>query len=58
VRPAAAVGMTAVFVRRGPWAWIQAGRADPPEAAITVASLAELPGALARLGPRSEQDQR
>ena len=57
VRPAAAVGMTAVFVRRGPWAWIQAGRSDPPEAAITVGSLAELPVALARLGARSEQDQ-
>jgi FMN phosphatase YigB (HAD superfamily) len=25
IRPAAAAGMVAVFVRRGPWAWIQAG---------------------------------
>jgi HAD superfamily hydrolase (TIGR01549 family) len=48
VRPAAAAGMVAVFVRRGPWALIQAGRATPPEAAICVETLAELPGALAR----------
>ena len=47
VRPAAAAGMVAVFVRRGPWALIQAGRANPPEAAISVESLVELPGALA-----------
>ena len=47
VRPAAAAGMVAVFVRRGPWGWIQAGDADPPEAAITVATLVDLPEALA-----------
>jgi HAD superfamily hydrolase (TIGR01549 family) len=47
IRPAAAVGMVAVFVRRGPWAWIQAGRSNPPEAALTVESLADLPVALA-----------
>ena len=48
VRPAAAAGMVAVFVRRGPWAWIHLGRDDPPEADIVVESLAELPE---RLGP-------
>ena len=48
VRPAAAAGMVAVFVRRGPWALIQAGRSRPPEAAICVETLAELPDALAR----------
>lgn len=48
VRPAAAAGMVAVFVRRGPWAWIHLGRDDPPEADIVVESLAELPK---RLGP-------
>ena len=48
IRPAAAAGMVAVFVRRGPWAWIQAGRSNPPEAAISVESLAELPEALRR----------
>ena len=48
VRPAKAAGMLAVFVRRGPWGWIQAGTEDPPEADIVVESLAELPE---RLGP-------
>ena len=33
VGPAAAAGMVAIFIRRGPWAWVQAGRSDPPEAA-------------------------
>lgn len=48
VRPAAAAGMLAVFVRRGPWGWIQAPGEDPPEAGLVVNSLAELPK---RLGP-------
>ena len=48
VRPARAAGMLAVFVRRGPWGWIQAGRDDPPEADVTLGSLADLPE---RLGP-------
>jgi HAD superfamily hydrolase (TIGR01549 family) len=47
VRPAAAAGMQAIFVRRGPWAWIQQPSGSPPEAALTVESLAELPEALA-----------
>jgi hypothetical protein len=42
--------MQAIFVRRGPWAWIQAPVEDPLEAALTVNSLAELPGSLGRLG--------
>jgi HAD superfamily hydrolase (TIGR01662 family) len=46
IRPAAAIGMQAIFVRRGPWAWIQAGRSQPPEAALTIESLEELPAAL------------
>jgi HAD superfamily hydrolase (TIGR01662 family) len=49
VRPAAAAGMQAIFVRRGPWAWIQQPTGSPPEATMTVESLAELPGALGRL---------
>jgi len=49
VRPAAAAGLQAMFIRRGPWAWIQAPTDDPPEAVLTVNSLAELPAALARL---------
>jgi HAD superfamily hydrolase (TIGR01662 family) len=51
VRPAAAAGMHAIFIRRGPWAWIQAPRDDPPEAMLTIATLAELPAALAALNP-------
>lgn len=47
VRPAAAAGLQAIFLRRGPWAWIQAPDGNPPEAALTVGSLAELPEALA-----------
>jgi HAD superfamily hydrolase (TIGR01549 family) len=48
VRPAAAAGLASVFVRRGPWAWIQAGRSDPPEADLVIPSLAALPEALRR----------
>ena len=50
VRPAAAAGMRAIFIRRGPWAWIQQPAGEPPEASLTVNSLAELPEALTRLG--------
>ena len=49
VGPAAAAGMIAIFIRRGPWAFIQAGRAEPTEAAATIDSLDELPGVLRRL---------
>jgi FMN phosphatase YigB (HAD superfamily) len=49
VRPAAAAGLTAVFLRRGPWAWIQAGGTDPDDAAVTITSLSGLPDALVRL---------
>lgn len=48
VAPARAAGMVAVFVRRGPWAWIQAPRGEPPEASLVVESLAELPIRLRR----------
>lgn len=50
VEPAAAAGMAAIFIRRGPWAWIQAGREDPPEAAACIDALDELAGVLPRLG--------
>jgi FMN phosphatase YigB (HAD superfamily) len=49
VRPAAAAGMQAIFIRRGPWAWIQQPTGEPPEAALTVETLAELPTAIGRL---------
>ena len=48
VRPARAAGMVSVFLRRGPWGWIQAGRDDPSEADLVVDSLAELPLRLRR----------
>jgi HAD superfamily hydrolase (TIGR01662 family) len=46
VLPAARAGMVAVHVRRGPWGRLQR---TPPEAALAVATLGELPGALASL---------
>jgi HAD superfamily hydrolase (TIGR01549 family) len=45
VRPAAAAGMRAVWLRRGPWAALE--RAEPKEAALVVGSLTEL---VARIG--------
>lgn len=49
VIPAREAGMTAVFVRRGPWAWIQAGREDPDQASIAIERLTDLPEALESL---------
>jgi HAD superfamily hydrolase (TIGR01662 family) len=49
VRPAAAAGLIAIFLRRGPWGWIQQPTGSPPEASLTIESLAELPDALDRL---------
>jgi FMN phosphatase YigB (HAD superfamily) len=48
VAPAHAAGMVAVFLRRGPWAWIHAPHEDPPGADLVVNSLAELPIRLRR----------
>jgi FMN phosphatase YigB (HAD superfamily) len=50
VRPAAAAGMRAIFIRRGPWAFLQATDGPPPEASATIDSLLELPEVVARLG--------
>jgi len=50
VRPAAAAGMRAVFIRRGAWAWVQAGRATVPEAAATVDDLAGIVEVVRALG--------
>jgi FMN phosphatase YigB (HAD superfamily) len=56
VRRAAAAGLVAVFIRRGPWGWIVDDGAMPREATLAVESLAELPEALrtldGRAGPR------
>ncbi len=46
VAPAAAAGMCAVFVRRGPWGWIQCPTGSPPAATFTVEDLAALPDLL------------
>lgn len=46
VLPAAAGGLVAVHVRRGPWGTLQS---TPPEAALAVDDLASLPQALASL---------
>jgi HAD superfamily hydrolase (TIGR01662 family) len=48
VVPAAAAGLAAVWIRRGPWGWLQDGA---ERAAIRIESLAELPQALARITP-------
>jgi HAD superfamily hydrolase (TIGR01549 family) len=50
VRPASQAGMVAVFLRRGPWAYLQAGTERPVEADLVIESLAELPESLQRLG--------
>ena len=49
VEPAAAAGMAAIFIRRGPWAWIQAGREDPQAATATIDGLDEVPAVLEAL---------
>jgi len=43
IEPAAAAGMCAIFVRRGPWAWITCPIGGPTAATHTVDSLAALP---------------
>lgn len=50
VRPAAAAGMRAVWIRRGPWGVIQAE--PPPEAGLTVGSLSELAVRIGECWPR------
>ena len=42
--------MRAIFLRRGPWAWIQAGRAPVPEAAATIDDLTTIVEVVRRLG--------
>ncbi len=47
VEPAARAGMRSIWIRRGPWAWIQGGRAVPASAAAAIDSLEDLPRVLA-----------
>jgi FMN phosphatase YigB (HAD superfamily) len=49
VLPAKAAGLVAVFVRRGPWGYVHAGRPEAAAADLRVDSLAELPDALGSL---------
>ena len=44
--PADAAGMTAIFIRRGPWAWIQCPVGTPPGALFVIGDLTTLPGLL------------
>lgn len=50
VIPAAAAGMTAIFIRRGPWAWIQCPVGTPPGASFVVEDLTGLPELLRSQG--------
>jgi FMN phosphatase YigB (HAD superfamily) len=49
VLPSLAAGMTAVFVRRGPWGWMHAEKPEIEQAHIRLDSLLDLPGRLAAL---------
>jgi HAD superfamily hydrolase (TIGR01509 family) len=53
VGPAAAAGMVAVFVRRGPWGWIQAPHDDPPEASLTNREPCGAPAGIGRAQARA-----
>lgn len=50
ILPARTAGMRAVFLRRGPWAHIQAGWPQAGSADLAIDALGELPEALERLG--------
>lgn len=47
VQPALKAGMTAVFVRRGPWGWMHAEKPEIEQAHIRLDSLLDLPDRLA-----------
>ena len=49
VLPAREAGMTAVFIRRGPWGWMHAEKPEIEAAHLRVESLMELPEALERI---------
>jgi HAD superfamily hydrolase (TIGR01549 family) len=49
VLPAAAAGMKAVFLHRGPWGYVQASRPEVARAHIRLRSLSGLPEALASM---------
>jgi FMN phosphatase YigB (HAD superfamily) len=49
VLPSLAAGMTAVFVKRGPWGWMHAEKPEIEKAHIRIDSLLDLPDRLAAL---------
>jgi FMN phosphatase YigB (HAD superfamily) len=49
VAPAAAAGMCAIFIRRGPWAWIQCPEGIPPGASFAIDDLSALPSLIKSL---------
>jgi HAD superfamily hydrolase (TIGR01549 family) len=49
VLPARTAGMTAVFLRRGPWGYVHAGWPEAARADLRIESLAELPALLGAL---------
>lgn len=51
VLPAADAGMTAIFLRRGPWGHLHASRPEIARARLRLDSLAALPAALRSLAP-------
>jgi FMN phosphatase YigB (HAD superfamily) len=46
ITPAQAAGLLAIFLRRGPWGFVQARRNDVAKVAIRLESLSELPAVL------------
>jgi HAD superfamily hydrolase (TIGR01549 family) len=56
ILPAMAAGMTAVFLRRGPWGYIHATRPETSQATIRIDSLAELAAALKRYDDERTSD--
>jgi FMN phosphatase YigB (HAD superfamily) len=50
IEPAAGAGLHPIWIRRGPWAWIQAGMHPPTAAAASIDSLSDLPDLLAGWG--------
>jgi FMN phosphatase YigB (HAD superfamily) len=49
ILPALDAGMIAVFIRRGPWGYLHAGRPEAARAHVRIESLDELPDAIERL---------
>lgn len=54
ILPALNVGMTAIFIRRGPWGYIQAVKPTDRRPPAVIRSLDELPEALAAIASRDE----